>query len=367
MTFPRPDWAHLSPYRSGRVPTQLDLSDNTNLWGPHPAANRALRDVVETGLTRYPHTYADRVKEAVSERFGVPADCVTTGCGSDDVLDSAFRAAAGPDARMTYLTPTFSMAPTLAAINGLEAQPVVWDPWASAPPSVDEVLGRLTDLIYLCRPNNPTGVSLSRAWVTDLLERVGADGPLVLLDEAYADFAPDAMLAGAPDHPRLLVLRTMSKAYGLAGLRVGFAVGAPDTIMEIEKSRGPYKVSAPAEAAAAAALADTSGWTENVIQESHAMREALTRSLRDRGFDVLDSDANFVLLRVEPRTGRSVVHALRDMGVSARPFDVPDLFHAVRVTVAPWELLERFLMAFDQVCTSLDIPAGGRPDGRTGP
>ena len=365
MTFPRPDWATLQPYSAGRVPMQLDLSDNTNLWGPHPAANAALRDVAETGLTRYPHTYADRLKAAVAKRFNVPVGCVTTGCGSDDLLDSAFRAVATPGASVTYLDPTFSMVEVVARMNGLATRPLSWNPYEGDPPAVSEVLGQSADLIYLCRPNNPTGSSLDRGWMADLLDGVtsgGDGGPLVLLDEAYADFADDSFIAGAPAHPRLLVLRTLSKAFGLAGLRVGFAVGAEATVLEIDKSRGPYKVSAPAEAAAAAALDDESGWTETTVSEARAMRTALTRSLRDRGFTVLDSDANFVLMRVEPRTGRSVVQALRDSGVTARPFDVPGAFQAIRITVAPWELLERFLMALDQVAESMGL---GRPEEPT--
>jgi len=361
VTFPRPDWADLEPYSAGRVPTPVDLSDNTNLWGPHPAANRAMRDVAESALTRYPHTYADRLKTAVATRAGVPPESVTTGCGSDDILDSAFRAASTPGARLAFVHPTFSMIETLGRMNGYELRPLLWNPWESGPPSVDTVLAQDAGLIYVCRPNNPTGVSLERGWVADLLDGVGPTGPLVLVDEAYADFADDHLLKGAADHPRLLVLRTLSKAYGLAGLRVGYAVGHPDTVREIDKSRGPYKVSAPAEAAAAAALEDTSGWTEKVVAEARQMRAALTDALRARGFDPLESDANFVLVPVAPRSGQTVIRALRDLGVAVRPFDIPDVFQSVRVTVAPWEILEQFLMALDQVTESLGLAPGGQP------
>ncbi len=358
MTFPRPDWTRLDPYEAGRIPIPVDLSDNTNLWGPHPAADRVVRDLAETAIARYPTTYADQLKDAVSARFVVPAECVTTGCGSDDILDSAFRAAARPDGSVSYLHPTFSMIESLALMNGLRPQPVPWNPWESEPPPPQSLLEGSPDLVYVCRPNNPTGVSVSRAWVEALLREAGAaegGGPLVLIDEAYADFGSDSMLTGAAEHPRTLVLRTMSKAYGLAGLRVGFAVGSRETVREIDKSRGPYKVSAAADAAAAAAIADESGWLQTTVTEAKAMRAALAEALRQRGFDPLPSDANFLLVRVEPRTGRDVLRALRDHGVSVRPFDVPGMFSAIRITVAPWELLERFLMTFDQACEMLGL------------
>ena len=364
MTFPRPDWKDLEPYEPGRVPIPVDLSDNTSLWGPHPAANAVLRELAEASVTRYPTTYADRLRAAVSARHRVPESCVTTGCGSDDILDSAFRAVARAGGKVSYLHPTFSMIEPLARVNGLEPLPVRWNPWEGPPPEPDTLLEGAPDLVYLCRPNNPTGMSVDRSWVESLLQAASAlpnGGPLVLIDEAYADFASDSMLSGAADLPRALVLRTLSKAYGLAGLRVGFAVGSPATIRELDKSRGPYKVSAVADAAAAAALEDESGWIDNVVGEAHAMRGALATALRQRGFEPLPSEANFLLINVEPRTGRDVLRALRDGGVAVRPFDIPGLFSAIRVTVAPWELLEQFLMSFDQACEVLGLSEGGRP------
>lgn len=358
MTFPRSDWIDLDPYEPGRVPIPVDLSDNTSLWGPHPSADRALRDLAETSIRRYPSTYADRLKAAVANRFGVPEECITTGCGSDDILDSAFRAVSRSGGSVSYLHPTFSMIEPLARVNGLDTRPVEWNPWETGPPDPSLLLEGAPDLVYICRPNNPTGVSVDRGWVEALLRMAEAredGGPLVLIDEAYADFGGESMLRGAVELPRALVLRTMSKAYGLAGLRVGFAVGSPAAVREIDKSRGPYKVSAAADAAAAAALEDESGWIETVVQEAQAMRGALFDALRFRGFDPLPSDANFLLVDVAPRTGRDVLRALRDGGVSVRPFDVPGMFSAIRVTVAPWELLERFLMTFDQACETLGL------------
>ena len=359
MTFPRPDYAALDRYRPGRGPIAVDLSDNTNRWGPHPAADRTLREIAETALTRYPSTYADRLRDAVAHRFGLPASCVTTGCGSDDVLDSAFRAAARPGGTVALLRPTFSMIEPLARMNGMTAETVDWDPWAGPPPDPSELLRTEPDILYVCRPNNPTGTSVPGTWIEQLLDAAGRTDALTLIDEAYAEFGDDHWLGQAAERPRLLVLRTLSKAYGLAGLRVGYAVGSPDTVLEIDKSRGPYKVSAIAEAAAAAAIDDETGWTERVIEESRMMRGVLIEALRQRGFEPAPSDANFVAVRVDPADAARVADELRLRGVAVRPFDTPGMFAAIRITVAPWELLEQFLAAFDSVCEALGL--GGPP------
>ncbi len=363
MTFPRPDYEALERYLPNRTPVAVDLSDNTNLWGPHPAADRTLREIAENGITRYPSAYADRLRDAVAERFGVDASCVTTGCGSDDVLDSAFRAASAPGGTVATLNPTFSMISALASMNGLSTHAVDWDPWAGPPPPPEELVGTDPDIVYVCRPNNPTGTAAPRGWMDDLLARAERRGTLVLIDEAYADFADDDWLRTASERERVLVLRTLSKAYGLAGLRIGYAVGSPTVALEVDKSRGPYKVSAVADASAAAALTDSSGWTDNVIQESRMMRGVLVEALRQRGFEPAPSAANFVLVRVGSVPAALVDGELRARGVAVRPFDVPGLFNAIRITVAPWELLEQFLAAFDSVCEGLGV----EPDGAKGP
>jgi histidinol-phosphate aminotransferase len=147
-----------------------------------------------------------------------------------------------------------------------------------------------------------------------------------------------------------LVVRTLSKAYGLAGLRVGFAIGAPDLVLEIEKSRGPYKVSRPAEGAAIAALRDEAGWVERTVAECVDNRERLQDELRARGWAPLLSRANFLLVPVHPGQAQALADALRAEGVAVRPFpSCEDIGDAIRVTVGPWPLMAHFLEALDTV------------------
>lgn len=345
--FPRGDYASLTPYDPGRTPVAVDLSDNTNLWGPNPAALEAVRSAPPEALTRYPSVYATELKEVVARKYGVPADSVTTGCGSDDLLDSMFRASASPPGLMTFPAPTFSMVETFALMNGFQARSL---PWSRVEVDPARLLLDEPDLIYLCRPNNPTGTSLPREWILGLLALGGPSGPIVMLDEAYADFAEDTFLQEAPHTDRLLVLRTLSKLHGLAGLRVGFAVGPAALVQEAEKSRGPYKVSQVGALAALAALEDTSGWADRIRTETVENRERLAEELRSRGLRPLPSNANFLLFPVGPASAGEVNRALRERGVAARPFpNLPEIGDAVRVTIGPWEQMEKFLSALDEL------------------
>lgn len=356
--FPRADYASLRVYDPGRRPTAVDLSDNTNLWGPNPDALARIRAAAPDDVRCYPEVYADTLRRAVAERFGVAPECVTTGAGSDDVLDSAFRAAAGPGDRVAFPAPTFVMAEELARMNGMTPVPV---PWRTALADPRTLLECAPSVVYVCRPNNPTGGLAPREWVERLLDLAGASGPLVVIDEAYADFARESFVGQATERPRLLVARTCSKAYGLAGLRCGFGVARPEVTLEVEKSRGPFKVARLTAEAAAAAVRDGSGWVERTVAECLTNRDRLREELERRGLRLLDSSANFILFAAPSGSAKQDAITLREQGVQVRPFvDVPDLGDALRVTVGPWPLLERFLAAVDRLLATTRS-GGSRP------
>lgn len=345
--FPRTDYASLDRYDPGRSPVAVDLSDNTNLWGTHPDALAVLRNAGVDDLARYPELYADTLRSAVSDRFGVPVDCVTTGAGSDDVLDASWRASFAPGARVAWPAPTFSMVDAFCAMNGLEAGPV---PWAAAEDDPGALLRDDPALVYVCRPNNPTGASCAAEWLEELIAARTERLPLVIVDEAYADFAGETFIARAVERPNVLVARTMSKAYGLAGLRCGFAVGRRDVVEAIDKARGPYKVARLTAAAAAAALRDDSGWLPLTVGECIANRSRFTGELDQRGVRWLPSNANFVLMAAPGDSAAAAAAALRARGVGVRPFtDIPGIGEGLRVTVGPWPVMARFLEAFDEV------------------
>ncbi len=345
--IPRASYRLFQRYTPDRRPVEVDLSDNTNLWGCHPDALTVVRSAGVEALARYPSVYADPLRDAVSRKFGVPPEAVATGCGSDDILDSTFRAAAEPGDRVAFPSPTFAMVPDLARMNGLE--PLAMGD-ALTLPDPGELVGSGAAIVYLCRPNNPTGSVSTIEWVDRVLDARGPDGPLVVVDEAYADFADDSVVGRAVERPGLLVSRTLSKAYGLAGLRVGFGIGSPELVEEIEKSRGPYKVSAVAEGAAAAALDDASGWVAGIVERVRENRERLVRELGARGAGPLESHSNFVLVRTAPGAAVRITRSLRTEGIAVRPFpETPGLGDAIRVSIGPWELMERFLEGWDRI------------------
>jgi histidinol-phosphate/aromatic aminotransferase/cobyric acid decarboxylase-like protein len=238
------------------------------------------------------------------------------------------------------------MVPVFGRMNALEPVAVPLGPAFEL--DADALLAAGGTTTYLCRPNNPTGTLFERPAV----ERVCREAKgLVLLDEAYASFAADDMVAAALATERTLVLRTFSKAYGLAGLRLGYAIGPAALIAEVEKSRGPYKVNGAAEAAALAVLTRDGDWVRERIAEVRTNRDRLAQALRARGARVWPSAANFVLVSV-PGAAADWNRHLRQRGVAVRPFAA--LRHAgdsLRVTAGPWPQLERFLAAFDETMT----------------
>jgi histidinol-phosphate aminotransferase len=333
-------------YKPDRAPCAIDLSDNTNLWGPAPSAARAVAAAASAGsrtLTRYPSVYADALRESLAGYIGVDASHITTGCGSDDVLDSAIRAFAEPGDTLVLPDPTFHMIPLFARVNGLRIVRCALTPDYDV--DVDATLaaaGGRARITYLCSPNNPTGVPFSR----DRIERIARDAKgLVILDEAYVEYADWSAIDLLQHTDCLIITRTLSKAFGLAGLRIGYAVGAPTLINEIAKARGPYKINALADVAARAALANDLVWVRNVVDQVRDNRARLACELEKLGLASLPSASNFVLVRVPSDPG-ALTKALRERGVAVRAFpQVPRFGDAIRITVGPWDFMQRCLDA----------------------
>lgn len=341
LAFARALYNGVPLYDPKRAPVDLDLTDNTNLWGVPPTAERTLREMPVARVTRYPSLYAAELKEALAGFVGATADRLVTGCGSDDILDSAMRAFGEPGSIVSGSEPSFAMIPIFAQMNGLQYVGITER--ADHQPDLDALLAAKPRILYLCSPNNPTGALLSR----ETLERAVREAPgVVFIDEAYAEFSGISAVDLAMRVDNLLVIRTMSKAFGLAGLRIGYGIGSPALVRDVEKSRGPYKLSAVAEQMALAALRHDMAWVREHVALAVTNRERLAEALRARGFAPLPSHANYVCVPVANAV--AVGQALRARGVAARPFAaLPHVGDTLRISVGPWELLERFLLAFD--------------------
>ncbi|MBM7117401.1 pyridoxal phosphate-dependent aminotransferase [Archangium primigenium] len=334
----RASYRDIPLYAPSKARCRVDLSDNTNLFGLPPAAERVLRETTATQVGRYPVGYSPDLRQAVARYTGMDPAQVTTGCGSDDVIDCTLRAFLEPGELIAYPSPTFVMMSYFAKVNGLRYAPVRLRPDFDI--DVDGLLATGAKLIYVCSPNNPTGTVASRA----ALERLVDTAPgLVLIDEAYAEFARDSHLDLAR-RPNVLVTRTLSKAFGLAAMRVGYAVGAPGLVAEVEKARGPYKVTGLSERMAVAALTEDVPWMRARADEALAVRARLVEELARLGLSCLPTEANFVMVPL--RGAPAVAETMRARDVNVRAFaGLPGIGDALRIGCGPWNVMQAALDA----------------------
>ena len=340
---PRPVLSTVPLYAPDPTPVFLDLSDNVNLWGVPPAAARALGEPLAAQPSVYPRSDPAELRAALARYAGVSAAEVITGCGSDDVIDGALRAFAAPGEKVAYSAPSFSMLVTFARVNGLEPAPVPFREDGDV--DADALLAQRAAITYVCSPNNPTGTGVSPEAIERVVSR--AEG-LVLVDEAYGEFSGRSAVPLLARAPHLLVTRTLSKAFGLAGLRVGYGLAAPELVQVLEKVRGPYKVNVLGEKAALAALAEDVPWVLRQVEAAVAIRERLRGGLEALGLRALPSSANFLCV---PVPDASVLgRALLGEGIKVRVLRaLPGIGDAIRVGVGPWEGMERLLSALREV------------------
>ena len=329
----------VSAYDPDIQPCRIDLSDNTNLWGAPPAARSAVEFTDSATLARYPATYSRELTRALAGYLGVDANMVIAGCGSDDLLDSAIRAFGEPGDKLAQFDPTFGMIRVFATVNGLSVAAIP----AGNDHGVDALLGMDARVIYLCSPNNPTGQVLDAGLIESIVRR--AHG-LVIVDEAYAEFAGVSSVGLLSRHENLLITRTMSKAFGLAGLRIGYAAGSPAIVREVEKSRGPYKVSSLAERAAMAAIEHDREWVDEKVADVRANRARFTESLRGLGLGPIESSANFILVPVV--NSRHVAARMAQSGIAVRQLEnLTGIGDALRISIGPWPMMEECLAGLE--------------------
>jgi histidinol-phosphate aminotransferase len=335
----RASFRALSPYDPDNQRCRIDLSDNTNLWGAPPAAQAALEVTDSATLTRYPQPYSRELTGALAAYLGVEANMVIAGCGSDDLLDSAIRAFGEPGDTLAQLDPTFGMIRVFATVNGLAVTAIPTRRGGGA----EALVGADATIIYLCSPNNPTGEIIDGALIESIVAR--AQG-LVIIDEAYAEFAGVSSIGLLARYENLLITRTLSKAFGLAGLRIGYAAGSPAIVREVEKSRGPYKVTSLAERAATAAMTYDRAWVEENVKEARTNRARFSERLRGLGLEPIESRANFVLVSVV--NSRVTAARMARSGVAVRQLEnLTGIGDALRISIGPWPMMEECLTALE--------------------
>ncbi|MEX2079994.1 MAG: histidinol-phosphate transaminase [Dehalococcoidia bacterium] len=351
LRFIRPDFLDLEAYEPVKplevlaaeiglpVERLVKLDANENLYGPLPEVRDA---VAAADLHIYTDPTQSRLREMIAEYLGVPAEAVVAGAGSDDLIDIMIRLTS-PSA-IVNATPTFGMYSFLGKMGGARIVEVPRTPGPAFEPDIPGI-GRAVragaTLVFLASPNNPTGNALSMEQVEALCNMEC----IVVIDEAYAEFAGRSAVAQVQQHPNLVVLRTFSKWAALAGLRVGYAVAAPQLASHMMAIKQPYNVSVAADAAARVAL-EQRGVLSERVSAIVAERERLTRDLGQ--FDwlrPLPSEANFVLVKVVGRDAKAVVSGLRTKGVLIRYYSRPDLAGYIRISAGRPEDTDRLLEA----------------------
>ena len=314
-----------APYRPGRRVEGPDgrsfkLSSNENPFGPLPSVMQVIAEAC-AGINRYPDNGAAALTEAISRRHGIPAAHIAVGCGSVGVTQQLLEAAAEPGGEVLYAWRSFEAYPRLVELSGADEVRVPLQDEAHDLAAMAAAITPRTRVIFVCNPNNPTGTVVHRAGLEDFLDRVPPDC-LVVLDEAYAEYVRDPDMPNGlelyRDRPNTAVLRTFSKAYGLAGLRVGFLVGHEPVAEAARKTLLPFSVNRVAQAAAIASLAaepELLARVEQVVKQRTRVRDELLA----QGWSVPPTEANFVWLRLNEDTADFAAACARQ-GVSIRPF-----------------------------------------------
>ncbi|MGO2110524.1 MAG: histidinol-phosphate transaminase [Pseudoclavibacter sp.] len=318
----RPEILAQVAYQQGKPagPNDAKLSSNELPFEPLPSVLAAVRSA--DTINRYPDASAARLRGALGARFGVESDQVLVGAGSVALLYAVALAAAGPDDEIVYAWNSFEAYPGMVTVTGATSVQVPLR--ADATHDLDAIEQAITDrtrLVILCTPNNPTGPVIRHDDLVAFLDRV-RDDLLVLVDEAYVEFVTDRDAADASKllgrYPNMILARTFSKAWGLAGLRVGYLIGDRAVIAGIRPATIPLSTTAQAEAAALAAL-EAADEAAKRVAEITVRRDELVRALRDQGWGVPDSQANFLWLATRERTAEAD-EILREHGIIARPY-----------------------------------------------
>jgi histidinol-phosphate aminotransferase len=344
LDFIRPAVRAMAGYTPGEQPqggSVIKLNTNENPYPPAPGVCAAIAACATGDVRLYPDPQASALRTVAAQRYDLPVDHIIAGNGSDELLSIVMRACINPGDPVVYPVPTYSLYDTLVEIAGAVAIHLPWPEDFSLPRGLAEAGGRVT---IVCNPNAPSGTVVPVDALAELAQQVSG---LLVIDEAYVDFAADHALRLVRLHENVLVLRTLSKSYSLAGMRIGLGFGQPALLAELGKVKDSYNLSRVSLAAGAAALADVEAMRAHVARVT-ATRTRLVARLQALGFQVPPSEANFVLARRPGVDQRPVYEALKTRGILVRYFAVPALADALRISVGTDEEIDALLAALSE-------------------
>lgn len=342
MLQARPELDQLKEYIPGKsireirqkhhLQNVVKLASNENPLGPSPRAMETFRSAAAE-LHLYPQGNAPELLQALAEKLGISTSMLIPGNGSDEILDLVGRAFVRPGDRVLGASATFSVYETVAHTCGAMYVPVPLRDWTYDLQALHAATDARTRVVFLCNPNNPTGTYVSRTALIAFLEKLPAH-VLLVVDQAYCEFAQAEDYPDLTDvlerFPNLLLTRTFSKLYGLAGLRVGYGMGHPELIRQLWKVKPPFNVNLPAQSAALSALQD-SAHTAETLEITRAGFAYLYQELDRLGYSYLPTQANFLCVHIGPNAGE-LVSWLESQGMIIRwlrSFSMPEW---VRIT-----------------------------------
>lgn len=347
MSYFRANIDQMSGYTPGEQPQErgfIKLNTNESPYPPSARVLRALRAEVGPNLRLYPDPMANAVRRKVAEVFGTKPARVLVGNGSDDLLTMVMRAFVGPGRTVAFPTPTYSLYVTLAQIERSRVRAVPFPETFSLPKGLFRKGAAAT---IIANPNSPTGTVVGNGELSRLARAVSG---VLIVDEAYVDFAEENALKLVEKHRNVLVLRTFSKSFSLCGVRLGFAVGREELIEGLAKVKDSYNVNRFAIAAGTAALEDIAHMRANAAKV-RSTRARLTQAIEGLGWFVYPSQSNFVFALVAPpQTARGIYETLKQRKILVRFFNAPGLDRGLRISIGSDREIDALIRNLRDIC-----------------
>ena len=350
MSYFREAINFMEEYIPGEQPEKegyIKLNTNENPYPPSPLVEKKIKEALGLGkISLYPHPLGGELRERAQEVYGLPLDWIAVGNGSDELLNLLFRLFLDKGDRVAYPFPTYTLYRTLAFLQEAEREEIPFPPDFSLPESF---LTSPAKLKVVCNPNSPTGTFLPLSQIEKLLSLSSCP---VIVDEAYVDFAPCSALPLLQKFPNLIIVRTFSKSFSLAGLRVGLLFAHPDIVRGVLKIKDSYNVGILSQAGGAAALEDMEHMRKNV-EKIKSTREWFSAEMEKLGFLVYPSQANFIMARKEGRDLKFLYEELKKRKILVRYF--PQWPDSLRITIGKEEEMKTLLAAVQEIIGRVNV------------
>ena len=345
MAYFRENIEKAKGYQPGFQPKQTDvlkLNTNENPYPPSPKVLEVLNEIKPEQLRRYPDPVGEQFRQAAAQVHGISPENILCCNGGDELLTIALRAFCDRDRPLAYPIPTYSLYPVLANLQNCNAIEIPFDSKFNLPPKLAAAGAALT---IVCNPNAPSATFIDAGEMASFADELKG---ILLIDEAYVDFAEDNCLSLVRDYDNVIILRSMSKGYGLAGLRFGYAIAPPDLVAGLMKVKDSYNVNAIAVALATAAIKDQRYFRKNV-ETIKKQRKRLTEKLRALNFEVPESSTNFLLAKSIHGKADEIYDKLVQRNIYVRYFDLPALSDKLRITVGTGEQNDKIVSALKEI------------------